>query len=300
MADAAAETAGWTRFSYSSADGLALAGRKYGWDNEAARGRLPALCLAGLSRNSADFHELALRLAGDPKTPRRVLCLDYRGRGMSARDPNRSNYNPITEAEDALAGAAAAGLEHAAVIGTSRGGLIAMILSALRPTLPKAAVLNDIGPEIGVRGLLRIKSYIRGSRDHANWSSAVAALREAGSQQFPAFGDADWGRAARQIFEERDGGIMRRFDPALAKTLNEVRIDQPLPALWPQFAGLGKSPMLVIRGDRSDILEPATLRKMCDQRASTEVIEVEGQGHAPDLATAGLPEQIAAFLAKAG
>ena len=297
MADSTPETAGWRRFAYTSSDGLALAGRQYGFDNEAARNVLPVLCLAGLSRNSADFHELALHLASDAKSPRRVLCLDYRGRGMSARDPVRANYNPITEAEDAMAGAAAAGIAHAAVIGTSRGGLIAMLLAGLRPALMKAVVLNDIGPEIGVRGLLRIKSHIRNSRDHANWSGAIAALRAAGEQQFPAFGDKDWERAARQIFEEPDGRIMRSFDPALARTLNQVRIDQPLPALWPQFSGMKNLPMLVIRGDRSDILEPGTLKKMRDLRAQTEVIEVAGQGHAPDLGTAALPEKIAAFLA---
>ena len=286
---------GWTRFDYSAPDGLRLSARRYGWQH---RDRPVVVCLAGLSRNSADFHELALHLASDPQTPRATFAIDYRGRGMSAWDSNPQNYNPLTEADDVLAAVTAAGIGEAAIIGTSRGGLIAMILSALRPTLLKAVVLNDVGPKIGAKGLLRIRNHISSNHDFANWSSAVRFLKSAGEGQFTAFGDADWERQAHAIFEERDGGIHRRYDPALLRTLANVHFDHSLPQMWPQFRGLVSVPVLVIRGQNSDLLEEATVREMAQMHPALDAVTVEGQGHAPDLATGGLPAQIAAFLKK--
>src|SRR5947199_115052 len=108
------------------------------------RGTLPVVCLPGLSRTSADFDALATALAGDAARPRRVLALDYRGRGLSERDRDSANYNVMVEAADVLAVLAALGVGTAVFVGTSRGGILTMLLAAQRPTLIAGAVLNDI------------------------------------------------------------------------------------------------------------------------------------------------------------
>src|SRR5262249_34199486 len=134
-------------------DGLRLYFRDYG---DPASERTPVLCLTGLTRNSADFHEVALRVAGE----RRVLAPDYRGRGRSAYDPDWRNYEPRIYVNDAAHLLAATGVERAVVIGTSLGGLLAMGLSVLRPTMVAGIVLNDIGPGLVGSGLARIMDYV--------------------------------------------------------------------------------------------------------------------------------------------
>ena len=296
MPDNSDDRMGWERFDYTSSDGLRLAGRKYGWSHDDT---LPVICLAGLTRNSADFHELALYLSGEAPVPRKVLCLDYRGRGMSQWDRNWENYNPLIEAEDVLAGATAAGIGEAAIIGTSRGGLVAMILAAARPGLLQAVVLNDVGPEIDGQGLVRIRAYVENGRDFANWDDAAEALKAMGAGQFPAYDDAEWHRQARLIVEEKNGKVVRRYDPRLMKTLTSINLDNPLPAMWPQFGGFANIPLLVIRGERSDLLSRETVEAMHDAHPGMQSVTVPDQGHAPDLGSGNLPETIADFIEKA-
>jgi len=291
---------GWTRFDYGAPDGLQLAGRKYGFEHRGAPGALPVICLAGLTRNASDFHDLALYLANDADRPRPVLALDYRGRGMSARDRNWQNYNVLTEAEDVIAGATAAGIGEAVIVGTSRGALITMILAAMRPTLLAGVVMNDAGPEIDGRGLVRIRTYVEKGRDFANWSETVAAVKAIGRAHFPQWDDAMWERQARRIYGEENGKIVRLYDPALMKTLSAIDLDHPLPSMWPQFEGLAEVPLLVVRGANSDLLSEQTLEKMHAMHRSMESVTVPDQGHAPDLGTEALPQRIAAFMAAIG
>ncbi len=287
---------GWTRFDYGAPDGLVLSGRKYGFEHADA---LPVICLPGLTRNAADFHELAQHLSRDAARPRPVLALDYRGRGLSQRDRDWRNYDMLTEAGDVLAGAVAAGIGEAAFIGTSRGGMVTMILSAMRPALIACAVLNDIGPQIDPRGLVRIRSYVEKDRDYPGWDEAAAAIKAAGQNHFPGWDDGMWMRQARRMYLESGGKIVRRYDPALLRTLAAIDFDHPLPAMWPQFAGLGRVPLLAIRGANSDILAPETLERMQQEHPRLESIIVPGQGHAPDLGTGNLPVKIAVFIAAA-
>jgi len=289
------EQEGWTRFNYSAQDGMKLAARLYGWEN---RGPLPVICLAGLTRNSADFHELATYLAHKAPVRRRVFCPDYRGRGMSAWDENWENYNPLVETGDVLAGAAAAGIGEAVVVGTSRGGMIAMIISALRPGLMRGAVLNDVGPEIEGRGLVRIRNYVEKGRDFPSWRQAVEALRQTGESQFPRYSQDDWEKQAKLIFEQKKGSVVRRYDPRLTRTLASINLDNPLPAMWAQFSGLRAIPVLAIRGERSDLLTEETLEKMRAAHPGMRSITVADQGHAPDLGQPELAERIAAFVAR--
>lgn len=295
MRAAKVQDEGWTKFEFTSRDGLRLAGRRYGWEH---RDRLPVVCLPGLSRNAADFHGLARHLAGG-RGGRRVLCLDYRGRGMSQHDRNWRNYNPITEAEDVVDAVAAAGLDHVCVVGTSRGGLIAMILGAMRPGMLNAVVFNDIGPQIEGRGLIRIKNHLAGLRQPESVAAAAATLKQAGGHQFTAWDDDDWLAQARLIYKEENDRLKPRFDPALLKTLKAINLDQPLPAMWPQFAGLGRLPVMLVRGENTDVLSRETAEAMAQMHPSMERIDVKGQGHAPDLGAAGLPKAIGDFVDRA-
>lgn len=294
MSETFEDSEGWTRFDYGAPDALVLSGRKYGFEHADA---LPVICLPGLTRNAADFHELALHLSRDAARPRPVLAFDYRGRGLSQRDRDWRNYDMLTEASDVLAGAVAAGIGEAAFVGTSRGGMITMILSAMRPALITCAVLNDIGPQIEPRGLVRIRSSVERDRDYPGWDEAAAAIKAAGQNHFPAWDDAMWMRQARRIYCESGGKIVRYYDPALVKTLAAIDFDQPLPSMWPQFAGLARVPVLAIRGGNSDILSQETLEKMRQLHPRLESMTVPGEGHAPDLAGGNLPAKISAFIA---
>lgn len=290
------DSRGWVRLDYRAADGLPLAGRKYGWEH---RDRTPLICLAGLTRNSADFHRLAVHLSHSAAKPRRVLALDYRGRGMSAWDRDWRNYDVMVEADDVLSGACAAGIGEAAIIGTSRGGLIALVLAAMRPGFVKAAILNDIGPQIEARGLLRIRSYLGRTPDFDNWTEAANALRAIGQSQFTGWDASMWERQARLIYEEKAGRIVRRYDPALMRTLAAINLDNPLPSLWPQFAALHGVPVMAIRGGNSELLSPQTLERMARAHPGLKAVTIADQGHAPDPGSADLPGLIASFLIQA-
>lgn len=294
MSDIFDDSQGWQPFHYSAADGLRLGGRKYGWNNHGSA--MPVLCLPGLTRNAADFHDLALHLSTAAARPRRVLCLDYRGRGLSAWDRNWENYDVMTETDDVLAGLTAAGIGECAIVGTSRGALISMVLTAIRPGVLGAVVMNDAGPEIDGRGLVRIRSYVEKGGDFRNWADATEAVRATAKRDFPRWDDMMWAKQARRIFTEKDGRIVRRYDPKLMKTLQTINFDNPLPTLWPQFAALRNTPLLLIRGANSDLLAPETVDKMHDMHPAMETVTVPDQGHAPDLGTDALPERIAAFL----
>ena len=288
---------GWTGFEYSASDGLRLAGRKYGW--ETVSDALPLVCLPGLTRNSADFHTIANYLAHETKTPRRVLCLDYRGRGMSARDRNWQNYNIFVEADDVVAGMIAAGIQHAVIFGTSRGGLITFVMAATRPGFLNGVIFNDIGPEIDPRGLVRIKNYVEKGVDHKSWESAVEAVQRTGASQFPDWGREKWEEQTHLIYAVRNGKIVRRYDKNLMKTLRSIDLDSPLPQMWPQFKALSRIPVMAIRGANSDLLSQLTVEKMHRVHGNMKSVTIPGQGHAPDPGTPELKKQIADFLKEA-
>jgi pimeloyl-ACP methyl ester carboxylesterase len=288
MAAVAGEGAFESRFVTAS-DGLKLHARLYG---RPVAGRLPVLCLPGLSRNSGDFDVIARALAEE----RQVVALDYRGRGLSAFDPDWRNYALPVELDDMLAVTTVLGLSRAVFLGTSRGGLLTMLTSAARPSLLAGAILNDIGPVIEGAGLARIKSYLGRLPEPGTWDEAVALLKSIGQSRFPALTDADWRGQAGSIWTERDGRLVAAFDPALAKTLESVSFDGPMPTLWPQFDGLSGVPVMVIRGEHSDILSAATVAAMADRRPDLDVLTVPGQGHAPLLTDALSIGRIQAFV----
>lgn len=277
--------------TYTSGDGLKLHATDYTPKGESSGA---VICLPGLTRNSRDFHDLALHLS---RNGRRVIAMDMRGRGRSEYAPDFKTYNVITEAEDVLAGMTALGIHHADFIGTSRGGLIIHMLAAMRPAVVNSIVFNDIGPVIEPVGWMQIKAYLDRSPQPKDWADAFAVQKSIHQKEFPALKARDWETHAKAIYREtEDKRIVSDYDPNLLKTLKEVDPTVPLPAFWAQFAGLKGNRLMVIRGENSKLLSEATVSAMKKTHPGMVTVEVPGQGHAPMLWTAGLPEMVAEFL----
>jgi pimeloyl-ACP methyl ester carboxylesterase len=189
-------------------------------------------------------------------------------------------------------------IDGAAMIGTSRGGLATMLLAAAQPTLIGAAVLNDIGPVIELAGLKRIAGYVGRTTVPTTWADAAAAVERIDGPFFPAVPDDTWEAIARQRFNEADGRPAAGYDPKLAATLT-LPEDGNVPTLWPQFEALTGVPVMVIRGETSDLLSTATVAEMQARHPGLETVTVPGQGHAPLLDDAPTLAAISAFLARA-
>jgi len=295
MAGGSAPAAAVSRF-ITSADGLRLHVREHG-DGQQPQ-RLPVVCLPGLSRTTEDFDALAAALAADPATPRRVLALDYRGRGLSDYDRDPKNYALAVELADVIAVLEACSAAPAVIVGTSRGGLLAMLLAAVRLDAIAGAVVNDIGPVIEPTGLMRIKKYVGKLPQPASFEEGAEILRGAADGQFPNLSAADWRAAAKRTWREKDGRLVLTYDTALADYFAAVTFDQPLPTMWPQFEALAQKPVMVIRGANSDILSAETVEAMKACAPAIEVLVVPHQGHAPLLAEAEVIARIAQFAEK--
>ncbi|MBX3537959.1 MAG: alpha/beta hydrolase [Chelatococcus sp.] len=262
----------------SASDGLRLHVRVHG---SRPSENLPVVCLPGLARTAADFHELAIALASDTRRPRRVLAVDYRGRGLSEWDKDWTHYDPQVEVDDLIQVLTALGVPQAIFVGTSRGGLLIMALAVARAGIVQGAVLNDVGPVLDPRGLIRIRGYIGKLPTPADFREAVGILKLLSSAQFPALGDADWDLLARRTWVEEKGKLVPAYDPALVKTLESVDLEEPLPELWNYCDLLRNVPMLTIRGANSDILSEATLAAMQARYPKMEALTIPDQGHTP-------------------
>jgi pimeloyl-ACP methyl ester carboxylesterase len=275
-------------------DGLRLHVREYGLPTAPT---LPVVCLPGLARNVGDFDELGPTLANGQRG-RRVIAIDSRGRGQSDYDKNPENYNVVTELSDVITVLAALGIGRAVFIGSSRGGLLAMLFAVAHPTAIAGAVLHDIGPVIESKGLARIKSYVGKLPQPHSFADGAEILRRLFSAQFPKLTVDDWLAAAERTWKTNGGELVPTYDVRLAQTLIEVDIERPLPPMWAEFGALARVPVLVIRGGNSDILSADTVASMKERHPAMDVIEVPDQGHVPILAGTDLLDSIAAFVAK--
>jgi pimeloyl-ACP methyl ester carboxylesterase len=279
----------------SSHDGLRLHVAAYGTRPATA---VPVVCLPGLARTGADFDALATALADDPQRPRYVVAMDYRGRGRSDYDRNPFNYNFANELADLLAVLTALDIAPAVFIGTSRGGILAMLLGAARPTAIAGVVLNDIGPVIDVQGLARIKSYVGNLPEPKSFPDGAEILRRLFASQFPRLSDDDWIAFSKRAFKQQNGRLLPTYDVRIAKTLAAIDLGRPLPSLWVEFDALARVPVMVIRGANSDVLSHTTVQAMRARRGDLEAIEVPDQGHAPLLVEPETIGHIGSFIAR--
>jgi pimeloyl-ACP methyl ester carboxylesterase len=273
---------------YLSADGLRLFYRDYRTVSAAT----PVLCIPGLTRNARDFDVIAAHLA----RKRRVLVTDLRGRGRSAYDPDWRHYVVPVEVGDMLRLLEAAGAPQVIVLGTSRGGIVAMAMAAVQKAAVKAVILNDVGAEIEARGLGRILEFIGREIPFASWDEAAAALKRTYASMFPNVPDARWSEFAHAIYREAGGTIVPDYDPKLGDAMREAdgsgRAQGANANLWPLFAALKEIPTLVLRGDNSDLLSAATVAKMSEAKPDLASQTVKDRGHVPFLDE---PEAVAAI-----
>lgn len=264
---------GFAARTYAAQDGLRLYYRDYAAGEE--RGP-PILCLPGITRNSKDYHNLAARLS----VRRRVLCPDYRGRGLSARDPRWRNYEARRYVDDLRHLLAVAGVHRVVVIGTSLGGILAMALAVAQPTALAGVIINDIGPDVAANGLGRILGYIGSDRPQRDWDEAVVEMRRL-FPDWPGKTPAEWEEFARSTYRLGEDGLLHfDWDVALARPL--ARAGRP-PDLWPLFRALRRLPVLALRGARSDVLTPQTFARMAAEHARLTAVEIPDVGHVPRL-----------------
>jgi pimeloyl-ACP methyl ester carboxylesterase len=287
---------GFEEIFYTSRDGLQLYARHYPVQNPGpGPARRPAVCIPGITRNSKDFHRLAVALSNDTTRARPVYALDLRGRGRSEYDPDPKNYAVGVEMIDVLDFLTLRSLSHAAVVGTSRGGLIAMVMAAVEPSALGAVVLNDIGPVIEIDGLSRIAGYVGKMPQPLSWADAARLVKDLNARQFPRIDDGEWLSIARQLFNETDGRPVASYDPKLAASLSVLT--GPPPEMWAQFEALKPVPVMVLRGENSDLLSAATVEQMRRRHPNITAHTVRWEGHAPFLRDDHTIEVIAQFLA---
>ncbi len=275
----------FTEHLYTSQDGLRLYYRVYGSSQLPS---IPVLCLPGFTRNSADFHLLALRLSSS----RQVICPDYRGRGRSDYDRHTKNYQPSVYLEDIRHLLTVTGTSRAVIIGTSMGGLLAMGLGVTSPNLLEGVILNDIGPTVG-GGLHDILEYAGTDHTVADWENAANEFsRIHPNTVFQT--DNDRERAIRATWNKKSDGMLHvDWDIRIVLPLLNGAV---LPDLWKLFRSLRRVPVLAIRGEISDILCRNTLQRMILEHPSITTVEVKRTGHAPSLNEPESTSEIRTFL----
>lgn len=277
---------------WTSRDGLALFARDYaGTSGEA---RLPVICLHGLTRNSKDFEDVAPWLAG---TGRRILIPDIRGRGLSDRDPDPSNYTPKVYARDVLELMRSLGLARAVFLGTSLGGIIAMTMMAMKPKVVAAAILNDVGPEVAHEGIARIMSYVGQKVEVRDWKQAADYVRQTNGAAFPDYDEGDWDRFSRNVFRDNGGVPEPDYDARILLPLLRFKPGRPSRLAWLLFRWLVRTrPTLLVRGANSDVITAPIADKMMRKAPRLSRVDVPGVGHAPMLTEPVAVDAINRFL----
>ncbi len=281
----------WQDVWYQSPDGVSLYARDYGSQDALLA---PLICLPGLTRNSKEFHDLARLISGE----RRIIAADYRGRGRS-HHADWQTYQVPVEMADVIALMDHLSIARAIFVGTSRGGLISMLMATLHKDRMAGVVLNDIGPVIEPAGLARISAYVGKDPELESWDAAAAALRA--TYRGFRMSEAEWARFARVIFAEHEGLPVLDYDPDLARTLpdEEMLASGPLPDFWAGFEALSGLPVAAIRGEASDVLSADTLRQMVERLPGLAAVTVPGRGHTPFLTESAALAAIRQVLAAA-
>lgn len=276
---------------YKSNNDLNLYARDYPADNAS----LTILCLHGLTRNSADFSDFCQRMPSHL----RLIVPDQRGRGQSDYDLNPANYNVASYAEDMFLLLSRLELQKVVIIGTSMGGLIGMTMCAMQPDSVLAMVLNDIGPDIEASGLNRIKAYTGEKINFPSWDEAEEYCKKVNSIAFPDYNKAQWAQFCKNTFYENDKGmVLPNYDPLIGTAFKTTEKSASSVDLWPLFEYLTRLPVLVVRGELSDILSRHGVSKMQSLHDNLTAIEVPNVGHAPSLTEPMALRSILAFVAR--
>jgi len=279
---------GYADCYFTVRDGLRLHYRDY----PGSADRPPLLCLPGLTRNARDFADLAERYS--PHF--RVIALDFRGRAASDYDPVPARYNPLTYAGDVIELLDQLGIPQAIFVGTSLGGLVTMVMAATAPQRIAAAIINDVGPDVDPAGISRILSYVGKDVRFKSWDEVGSTISANYGGKFERYTHADWVAMAKRNCREENGEIRFDYDMAIAEPFKTAG---PVPEvdLWPLFAALGVKPLLVVRGEKSDLLTAETAEKMQAAAPGMKLAVVPGVGHAPELSEPEAVEAIDGFLA---
>lgn len=273
--------------TYRSVDGLQLFYREYRGNSEAP----PLLCLHGLTRNSRDFDGFAQRYAGRF----RIIAPDFRGRGLSDYDPVPARYVPATYAHDVVQLLDELGIAQAVFVGTSLGGLVTMLVADEQPHRIAGCVLNDVGPQLDQRGIERIRTYVGKPMRFADWNAAADYVAEINGPLPLSNTQEDWLSAAKRLCSEDGGAVVFDYDMAVAEPFNQPGDGAPLD-MWPMFRNLGRTPLLIVRGENSDLLSVETAHAMVEAAAGSKLVTVPGVGHAPDLTEPAATAAIDTFL----
>ncbi len=277
----------WSDQYWWSGDGVRLHARIYAGPN-AAESAPPVLCMPGLARNARDFEMLAPHVAQHRKT----IVIEFRGRGESAYAKDPMTYIPLTYVQDVVALLDELGIDRFATIGTSLGGLVSMLMAATLPGRLVGAVLNDVGPELETAGLDRIRDYIGAGGSQPTWMHAARAFAELNGAIYPHYGVHDWLRLTKRTHRlTPEGRIVTDYDKQIAAPLRAPGGEGAFD-LWPVYRALGDVPLLILRGELSDILARSAGEKMVAALPQARFVEVPGVGHAP---TMDEPESLAAI-----
>ena len=255
--------------NFTTSDGLSL---HYTDEGEG----LPLLCLAGLTRTGRDFDFVAPHLKDV-----RLIRLDYRGRGQSDWAEDWATYSIPVEGRDAVELLDHLGIEKAAVLGTSRGGIIAMVLAAVIKDRLLGVAMNDIGPAIELGGLEIIKDYV-GRNPAVKTLEDAAAKRPAFAQGFANVPASRWQEEAERLYTETSEGLVINYDPKLRDAVL-ASAEALAPDLWPYFDALKGLPVACIRGANSDLLSQETLDEMQRRRPDMIAANVPDRAHIPFL-----------------
>lgn len=288
---------------WRTADGLSLHYRDYPGAGPNGDRCPPLLCLPGLTRNARDFAKLAAHWSAPAQGGWRVIAPEMRGRGLSEYAPDPATYTPRHYIADVIALLDALAIARVAIIGTSLGGLMAMLM-ALPPPMGAAeriagALLNDIGPVLEEGGLAKIRTYVGRDQRFAGWPAAVAHLKAEFGAAFPGRGEAAWLASAQRMMVEDANGIVRYdYDPAIAIPFAADTTAPPFD-LWPAFAALaGLGPLLIVRGGISDLLSAATFAAMQARAPGAIAAVAPATGHPPALDEPEVVPAISGWLAQ--
>lgn len=281
--------------SWQSPDGLELYFRDYAGDDT---GKLPVVCLHGLTRNSRDFDALAPHIAS---LGHRVIVPDMRGRGQSAYAEDSASYAVPTYIADVMALFEQERMKRFISIGTSMGGLMTMLIAQFAPDRIGGAVINDIGPVVDPQGIDKIKTYLGKGGSFPTWMHAARSLEEVHGDSHPSFDTNDWIRMAKRSMTLcNNGRIAFDYDMKIADPFNEADENAVPPDLWPGFEALAGKPLVLVRGALSTILSEETLAEMQRRAPGADIVVVPNAGHAPTLDEPEVRSAIDALLGKVG